>query len=54
LGGQPVRFDLAAHGVPGKSAGRFHINHLLTDGGSPFADFDGRVDCVSSEATWRS
>jgi hypothetical protein len=54
LGGQPVRFDLAAHGVPGKSAGRFHINHLLTDGGSPFADFDGRVDWVSSEATWRS
>jgi hypothetical protein len=45
--GQPVRFDFAAHGVPAKSAGRFHVNHVLTDG-SPFADVDGRVDCVSS------
>ncbi|WP_340685790.1 hypothetical protein LCL61_05250 [Amycolatopsis coloradensis] len=46
--GDPVRFDFAAFGEPGKSSGRFHVNHLTKDG-KPFADFEGKVDCVSSE-----
>ncbi|MEU3625737.1 hypothetical protein BS329_07010 [Amycolatopsis coloradensis] len=42
----PVRFDFAAFGEPGKSSGRFHVNHLTKDG-KLVADFDGRVDCVA-------
>ncbi|WP_410660141.1 hypothetical protein [Amycolatopsis sp. lyj-112] len=42
----PVRFDFAAFGEPGKSSGRFHVNHVTKDG-KLVADFDGRVDCVS-------
>lgn len=41
----PVRFSVAAHGGVAESQGRFHVNHVQGDG-SPFADFDGRVDCV--------
>lgn len=44
--GEPVRFDFAAFGEPGKSSGRFHVNHLTKDG-KLVADFEGRVDCVS-------
>ncbi|MER7858509.1 hypothetical protein ABTX61_05360 [Amycolatopsis japonica] len=46
--GDPVRFDFAAFGDPGKSSGRFHVNHLTKDG-KPFADFEGKVDCVSRD-----
>ncbi|MFE6610073.1 hypothetical protein [Amycolatopsis sp. NPDC057786] len=46
--GDPVRFDFAAFGEPGKSSGRFHVNHLTKDG-KPFADFEGKVDCVSRD-----
>ncbi|MBB5854017.1 hypothetical protein ACFQ05_11970 [Amycolatopsis umgeniensis] len=42
----PVRFDFAAFGEPGKSSGRFHVNHQTKDG-KLVADFDGRVDCVA-------
>ncbi|OXM44150.1 hypothetical protein CFP71_40890 [Amycolatopsis thailandensis] len=42
----PVRFDFAAFGEPGKSSGRFHVNHVTKDG-KLVADFDGKVDCVS-------
>jgi hypothetical protein len=44
--GEPVRFDFAAFGEPGKSSGRFHVNHLSL-AGKLVADFDGRVDCVA-------
>ncbi|OXM51067.1 hypothetical protein [Amycolatopsis alba] len=44
----PVRFDFAAFGEPGRSSGRFHVNHLTKDG-KLFADFDGKVDCVSRD-----
>lgn len=47
-GADPVRFDFAAFGEPGKSSGRFHVNHL-TEEGKLVADFDGKVDCVSRE-----
>ncbi|AXB42356.1 hypothetical protein A4R43_07305 [Amycolatopsis albispora] len=44
--GDPVRFTvdgrLSPDGVP---SGRFHVNHLTTEG-EPFADFEGRIDCV--------
>ncbi|EMD21886.1 hypothetical protein [Amycolatopsis azurea] len=42
----PVRFDFAAFGEPGKSSGRFHVNHVTKDG-KLVADFEGKVDCVS-------
>ncbi|MGA6161113.1 hypothetical protein [Amycolatopsis magusensis] len=44
--GQPVRFDVVAEGKPGTGTGRFHVNHKTAEGG-PYADFDGRVDCVA-------
>ncbi|MEU3274431.1 hypothetical protein ABZ639_26615 [Saccharomonospora sp. NPDC006951] len=47
--GDPVWFKVDGRMSPeGTHSGRFHVIHRTPDGG-PFAEFEGRVDCVFAE-----